>query len=466
MAGIRSLLKKWMPGLLAFTVLFASAPYIRPVMAEQASSSVQAQIDALLTSYAPSVAQTQTVTDAMTFTHPGIGLTKAMLDKMRNKVRAYEEPWATAFVKYAATTGTHPTMRILDPNDTRDYVNIPSGGSGSDGYNIVRNMEQDAETAFTQVIMWFVTGNEVYRQNAMNLIREWSKVESIGSIYDEQIRVSLAVYSFSMAADILRSSPSNTTAYDWTVTDTANFTHFLSIMRSKYDRYTHWMNQHSMCAEALMASSVFLDNPADYAIAVKRATTNPELGGNYDFSDPSNPHNSDGSIIAQIRAVIYNASTGAAVNPANIEVVEMGRDQAHPYGDIDGLSRIAMMAELQGTKVDPAAGTVSTAPNSVTVFHFLNDRLLAGANYLTKYNLFHSVTYIPTYVTSSGSIYSSLAATQGTVYGGISTIYGYYKYVHPKSDLATNENSKYLAQAFDQIYAAGTGADGVLFYAQ
>jgi fibronectin type 3 domain-containing protein len=443
---------------MAFVMLVTLTTSLTPVMAEQASSDVKTTIDGLITSYVPSVTQTTTTSGDVTFTHPGIGMSKAMLDNMRDHVRALDEPWASAFVKFSryGKSSINPVIRVSTSND--NYMNIPGGNLG---LTIINNMEGDADTSFAQMIMWYITGNETYRRNAIRIIRDWSQCQSIGSVFDEQIRVSLAVYKFSFTADLLRYSDTPTPAYKWTSSDTTNFINFLTLMKPKYDRYWHFMNQHTFTVMGTIGSAIFRDDPVDYKNAIKRITTNPELGSSYDYTDPANPHNRGGSILDEIRAVTKNVKTGEAV-PENIQVMEMGRDQAHSYVDIGGLSTVAMTAYIQGTKVDPSSGEYSTAPNSVHVFNFGNDRILAGANYLCKYNLWNDVTYIPSYAnqTSTGQIFESPTTwDRGKIDPAIGIVYSYYKYIEQRSDLDTNENSKYLAQAFAKIYPEGASRD-------
>jgi hypothetical protein len=452
-----------------FVMALASSMF-NPAWANTASADVKARVDAMLTTFVPNVTESRTATATVSLIHPGVGVTRALLDNMRDRVRAGDEPWASAFVNFSAISSSKTAPLIRNTGDNPDYVNIPGGGQGTSGYYVVRNMAQDAHTAWAQTIMWYITGNEVYRQNAMKLLRAWSQVQSIGSIYDEQIRVSLAVYQFTYAAEILRSAPSNTSPYDWTGDDTTAFVSYLDIMKSKYNRWWHFMNQHGMCVMATMGSAIFRDNGDDYALAVQRATTNPELGTNYDFSDSSNPQIRNGSILAQIREVTKDVSTGATV-PANIQVVEMGRDQAHPYVGIGALSNAAMTSYLQGTKVDPVLGTISSASNGVNLFGFLDHRLLFGVNYLTKYNLGFDVTYIPTYTnqTSTGQIaYAPTTSDRGTIQAKLGILYSYYKYFERRGDMETNESTKYLAQAFSKIYPEGDDQDmvghGVLMY--
>lgn len=450
--------------------LMATLSMLNPAIAGTASLDVKARIDARLTPFIPNVTESRTTTGTVTFVHPGVGMNKAMLDNMRDRARAGEEPWASAFLNLSGLGSSQTAPLMRNKGDNPQMVDIPSGGSPSTGLAILTNMEQDAHTAWAQTIMWYITGNEVYRQNAMTLLRNWSKVQSIGSIYDEQIRVSLAVYQFTYAAEILRSSPSNTPGYDWTSDDTTAFASYLNIVKSKYDRAWHFMNQHGMCVMAMMGSAVFRESDADYALAVQRATTNPEQGTNYDFSDPNNRQDRSGSILASIRAVTKNVSTGATV-PANIQVMEMGRDQAHPYIGLGALANAAMTSFIQGTKVDPVLGTISTASNSVNMFGFLNHRLLAGVNYLTKYNLGFDVTFIPSYLnqTANGQIASApTTGDRGVIQTTLGILYNYYKYVERRSDMETNESTRYLAQAFSKIYPENDNPDmvghGVLLY--
>ena len=337
----RAYSKKLITVFMVIVMLVTLTTSLTPVLAQQASSDIKTTINGLLTSYVPSVTQTTTTSGDVTFTHPGIGMSKAMLDNMRDHVRAADEPWASAFVQFSkyGKSSTSPVIRVSTSNN--DYMNIPGGGSGSVGHTIIKNMEQDADTSFAQMIMWYITGNETYRQNAIRIIRDWSQCQSIGSIFDEQIRVSLAVYKFSFTADLLRYSDTPTSAYMWTSSDTTNFTNFLALMESKYDRYWHFMNQHTFTLMGTMGSAIFRNDPSDYQNAIKRITTNPELGSSYDYTDPENPHNRGGSIKDQIRAVTKNVKTGETV-PENIQLVEMGRDQPHSYADIGGLSTVAI----------------------------------------------------------------------------------------------------------------------------
>ncbi|MNN82074.1 hypothetical protein D3C81_1989660 [compost metagenome] len=105
----------------------------------------------------------------------------------------------------------------------------------------------------------------------------------------------------------------------------------------------------------------------------------------------------------------------------------------------------------------------------MNIFRFLNDRILAGANYLCKYNLGYDVTFIPTYGEKNGTIYMApTTADRGTIQNGIGILYSYYKYIENRSDMDTNEDTRYLSEAYSKIYPEGENTDyfgaGVLLF--
>ena len=52
--------------------------------------AVKAETTSIFTDYLPTITE---VTDEAGFTHPGVGLTKELLENVRTKVRAGAEPW-------------------------------------------------------------------------------------------------------------------------------------------------------------------------------------------------------------------------------------------------------------------------------------------------------------------------------------------------------------------------------------
>lgn len=375
--------------------------------------------------------------------HSGIAVTGEQLDTMQQMVRAKQEPWLSAFQKFTVTTSNGNTTRAIS-EDPRIYwqdwfVNVPGG---QDGNFVGVRARWDADTALRQIIMWYITGRQVYRQNAIKIIRLYSQMESAVDHWDSQIIWGSAVFKFCTAAEIIKYSSCEDDAWNWSQEDEKAFLNMLELTEQFYNRYWHWMNQHTFCTLGTMAAAIFRNDPEMYETAVERTTVNAlgEEGGR------------NGSIKQQVRSISRDLFTGEYYEEPNIQLVEMGRDVAHAYDSINGLGQLAQLIYNQGTKVDPVTGTASSAEDAVDAFDFLDRRILKGANYICKYNLGYDVTYVPCTTNGTGTEYY----TEINKYGGRSrldagfgVIYNHYKYIE-KMDMNTEE-TRYLARAYETI---------------
>ncbi len=474
--------------------------------APKADAALLDRVNSLLTDFEPDCVEETLSAGALTFTHPGIGMSKKMLDNMQQNVRAGNEPWASAFIQlsedyYAELPGggwavskgycapytdmsqrkASKTPKIFVNPDNPSMMEIGTGQQ-TWGHYAVFSILHDGDTAMSQSIMYYITGDEVYRQNAMKIIRGWSQLRSSAGPFDVQIRVSLGVYQMAFAADLLKQTPCEDPAspLNWTAADTAGFSSFLNILKPYYNRDYHFMNQHDFCVMATTAAGIFLNDQNLYAAGIERTTTNDSrctqsacraAGGHCLVA--ACDLNRTGSIKYQIRAMGKNDRTGSALETPNIQVVEMGRDQRHAWCDVGGMGQVAMMSLCQGTAVDPVTGAVTLSENAVNVFNFLDDRLLYGANYMAKYNLGGDVTYIPCYNNeqSTGAIWDTInnggvsdpstitvgksgVNARGLIDPVLGPIYSYYKYIEKRDDFETDEDSKYVSIAYnhDKFY--------------
>jgi hypothetical protein len=101
----------------------------------------------------------------------------------------------------------------------------------------------------------------------------------------------------------------------------------------------------------------------------------------------------------------------------------MIRDQGHASINIAVLSICAETTYIQGTKVNPDTGKPDNGSDAVDVFSFLNDRLLAGADYFTRYHMGEPVTWIPI---DMGDRINGARYPKPPEWG---ILYNYYKYI-------------------------------------
>ncbi len=379
-------------------------------------------IDTLLTSYQPVLSES---VDASGFKHPGVGLTKDNLETMRAEVLAKKEPWNTHFNMMLLSAKASKTPRISNVNGTDPSLPRIYGldSQGAEGIFIA-----DALTAYTQAILYYVTGDSVYRANAMRIIRLYEQMDPSKYVYytDSHIHTGIPLQRMTGAAEILRYTSSQDPALAWTDDDTQKFsTNLVTPVIQTFDNCNcRFMNQHLYTTIAKMSGSIFMGDRDGYNQAVEWFMVNK------DAPDPA----WTGSIKQLFRTVTRNDATGEAI-PPQIQHVEMGRDQAHGAGDLTNSELLARMMMAQGTKVDPVAGTPSTAADAVGPYEFMDDRLLAVHELFGKWMVGYDIPWVPVAmsVNPDGSIRAMYTNVSWSYRGRLTQnsweAFYYYKYV-------------------------------------
>lgn len=321
------------------------------------------------------------------FKHPGIGLTKGILENARTQVIAKREPWHSAYQKLAA----HPNSaeKVSCRNQSTKDPSKPDSDT-FDSRGMEARLKGDADKALRQALMYYFTGRETHRANAMNIIRTWSKLDpkKFRSFPEDHIHASYPVQNLIIAAELMRYTTAPRPSLAWSPADTAAFTGNFVVPAATtfFDRNGHFMNQAGYPMAAAMACHIFTNDRNNYAKRVEWFTVNkdaPNKGWSYSITDLA-------------RLVDTHALTGGKVSPPNIQLVEMGRDQAHAGGDVEIFMNISRMLNAQATKVDPVTGTISTKPDAVGPYDFLDDRILAIADHFCRFMLGYDTPWIPT----------------------------------------------------------------------
>lgn len=194
------------------------------------------------------------------FNHPGVLLTRAQLVEIKRRVSANVEPQKSAFEKMKQ-----------NPSAALDYkanpVEIVSCGPRSNPDIGCKVEQADCAAAYTQALMWSITGDKVYAENAIQIMNAWAETLKGGHNYaNGPVQAAWSGSVWPRAAEIIRYT------YDgWPDTDIAKFQNMLrtqylpSIMHGDCENGNKEL---AMC-EALINIGVFLDDRAVFELGLK-----------------------------------------------------------------------------------------------------------------------------------------------------------------------------------------------------
>ncbi|WP_277209357.1 hypothetical protein [Isoptericola croceus] len=358
------------------------------------------------------------------FTHPGVGITADQLENAREQVLAGTEPWASHYE--AMTQSRYAAL---------DYVAENAGPTDTepknDAYDQVfmrGRAHRDSYGAMTQALMYYMTGDEAHRANALHVLRTWSSLDPDKYAYfaDAHIHTGVPLYQMLVAAEIVRSTdPVNTEldGYDlrWTAQDQQRIED--NLVRPVIDTFlfsqNRLWNQHLYGVIGTVSAAIFLDDAALYDERVEWFTVN----STYTSEHTINGGDVNGALASLLR-VIEEDDPLNTTGTSYVQHMEMGRDQAHAEGDITLLTALARIVNSQGTLLDPRDGTVSTAPDAVSPYAFLDDRILQGADVFAGFMMGEEIPWTDT----SGGQGAPSQAYRGRLRDGLSELYYQYTY--------------------------------------
>lgn len=380
----------------------------------------------------------QPVTSPAGFKHPALGFTLEQLEYTRQQVRADVEPYKTYYNILSTVCCNYANINLQPTNRDASKVDTPNTPNFNGGTAQTR-LINDSQGALTQAILYYMTGQNEYRRNAMRILRTWSNMNPNGYAYypDAHIHTGVPLFRMLTAAEIMRYTPADAsyTAYPlaWTDTDTQKLKDNLidPMERTFHGSRERFMNQHNYSLVGRLAGAIFTDNRARYDETIEWLTVNAG----------STRQDINGAILPLIPLI-------EADNPANkvgfpfYQIQEMQRDQAHGGDNVDILAGLLRMVKAQGTKVDPFTGKPSTSADAVSVYAFGGNRLMLGANAFAQYMLGYDTPWADT----SGGTSTISSAYRGRLYevDAIAELYNMYKY---EEGVDVDTLAPYLAQA-------------------
>jgi hypothetical protein len=266
------------------------------------------------------------------FRHPGILLNRAQLDFIKAKVAAGTEPWKSAFEAAKA-----------HEDGALSYAPHPWAtcecGPRSDPDIGCKDEQRDSEAAYTQALLWYISGDKTYAGNAIKIMNAWSGTLTGGhKLANGPVQAAWCAEQWPRAAEIIRY-----TYTGWPAEDIARFQNMLTTqyVPSLTGGSCENGNKELSMSEALINIGVFNDDRAIFDAGIKM------------WRD-------------RAPAYIYLATDGPApVKPANCDMAiwsnkglmpelvdgllqETARDSQHPALALAAMVNAAETARQQG----------------------------------------------------------------------------------------------------------------------
>jgi hypothetical protein len=354
--------------------------------------------------------------------HPAMGFTLEQLEYARAQVRADVNPYKSYYTTLSTVCCNYASLTLQPTNRDSTKVDTPNTPNFN-GNTAQTRLINDSQGALTQAILYYITGVNDYRRNAMRILRTWSNMNPLGYAYypDAHIHTGVPLYRMLAAAEIMRYSSADPTytSYPlaWTDTDTQKLKDNLidPMERTFFASKERFMNQHVYSLVGRMSGAIFTDNKARYDETVEWMTVNAT----------STRQDINGAILPLIPLIDVTSPLNKAGYPF-YQIQEMARDQAHGGDNVDNLTGLMRMVTAQGTKVDPFTGMPSTSGDAVSIYKFGGNRVLMGANAYAQFMLGYKTPWADT----NGGTSNISEAYRGRLYevGGIPELYNVYKY--------------------------------------
>ncbi|WP_069767477.1 alginate lyase family protein [Streptomyces sp. LUP30] len=268
------------------------------------------------------------------FVHPGVAVSRAQLDFVRDKVNAAAQPWKGAFDQLLAS-------KYADLNRTPAPRAVVECGSYSNPNHGCTDEREDALAAYTDALAWYVTRDERYAKKAIALMDAWSGVIKDHTDSNAPLQTGWAGSTWPRAAEIVKYTYSGS----WT-----NSGRFAAMLRDVYlPEVINGSNSNGnwelSMTEAAIGISVFLEDRTSYdkAMAKFRARTAAYV---YLASDGELPKTVPGqNLNTREKIVAYWQGQGTFVTGLTQETC---RDLTHTGYGISAISHVAETSRIQG----------------------------------------------------------------------------------------------------------------------
>ncbi len=283
------------------------------------------------------------------FVHPGALSTQADLDRMAAKVAAAEQPWQGGWDILVGNEGFY-----MGGPEAVPTVFVDSGNGG----NTYMSLARDSHRAYQAALRYHGTGDTTYADHAVQIMNAWASTHTAwDGNTNVALRSGLYGYAFACAGELMRGYSG------W---DPADFAAFQQYMLTQFYPLNsgflndlvgfcwshYWANWTLANLASMTAIGVLCDDQAIFDEALNHFLAGVHTGG--------------------IEHAVYH------VHPNGLgQWQESGRDQGHAQMGPQLIGVVCEIAWNQG----------------YDLYGHMNNRVLAGVEYVSKYNTHHAVPF-------------------------------------------------------------------------
>jgi hypothetical protein len=193
------------------------------------------------------------------FKHPGVLVNAEEIAFLKMKVQSGSQPWNSAMASMQTTKFGEQTYTA------QPLATVQCGPNSNPNVGCTAEI-QDAIAAYSQALLWALTGSQVYAQSAIKIMNAWSAVLKQHTDYNAPLQAAWAGSIFPRAAEIIRWTNAGWSAADVAQFETMLKTAYLPEFTSGAPRENG--NWELSMIEAMISIAVFLDDTTTFQTAV------------------------------------------------------------------------------------------------------------------------------------------------------------------------------------------------------
>lgn len=183
--------------------------------------------------------------------HPNAIINNEQLDFVKSKIDIKADPWYSAFKKVQGISKSGANaLKTIDSNSHDSYIS-----------------KIDAQKAYANALTWYLTEDDIYAQQAIDILNAWSHLQGFtGGNDQDKLQAGWIGCLFASAAEIMRTNS------DWKPNDVVKFqSMFVRAFYPQLNEASSWNGNVDLTQiEAILSIAVFNDDQVEFELGIER----------------------------------------------------------------------------------------------------------------------------------------------------------------------------------------------------